>query len=169
MEPHRHLIHEIKDELDWAAEEVARTEKIVMALEVEYNVRIAKLQGGGKVAEAASRTLVAEKERRQERLDLAHAFGLQTRAVRRFALVSRVYEIGCSGGDVEAIREDLVGFLFRQSDDTQRVAGADDTLDELSRALFGYFHVEMSDQNDQAVTTAWLKVETVLQRLGREI
>lgn len=169
MEQQRHLIQEFNDELDWATEEVARTERIVMELEVEYNQKIAALTREGTDSGPEIAAMVAEKERRQERLDLGKAYALQTRALSRFALLSRVYEIGCGGMEAATLERDLAAFLFRSSDDLDRIGDARRAVSVLATALFAYFHVAFDDANDRAVAAAWLTIEDVLRQLGREI
>jgi len=161
MHNEEHLIHEIKRELDWAAEEVQRTEAEVMRLEVDFN----------KSLETADKQdvkrLMEEKEHLQERIGLNEAYGLQRRAAKRFYMISHVYDIASTGKSSEHIREQLSSFLYRSIDGVAENADQRDKLLELSEGLMAYFSDGHSDEADEAIREAWQNIEETLRNLGR--
>ncbi len=165
MESRRHLQQEIKDELDRAANHVNRTVETVMDLEFDYNARIEGLPDGpGKDAQIAA--LMKEKERRQEMLGLDKAYAVQKRVARDFALISRVYEIGCARSAADSTQERLAGFLFDPGGGFGRVPGAEAALRRLAEALKAYFRVSLNDDNDRNIRRAWAEIGEILKIPG---
>ncbi len=168
MEEHRHLIRELKDELDWAVGEVRRTEKSVMELELDFSQRL-KAVSAGDEAERRIETenLFREREKRQIALRLDDAYVIQNRAARRFALLGRIFETACTSS--ENLKSTVTGVLFRSLDDVRNTDGAEEILTHLAEALHAYFYRSLSDENDGRVRRSWLEVEHILRKLGREM
>ena len=165
MESRRHLQQEIKDELDRAADQVKRTEESVMDLEFDYNERVEGLPDGlGKDARIAA--LMKEKESRQEMLGLDKAYAVQKRVARDFALISRVYEIGCSQSTAYSMQGRLADFLFDASGGIGRAPGAEAAVGRLAEALKAYFKVSLNDDNDQKIRRAWAEIGDILKIPG---
>jgi len=161
MSTDQHLIAEIKRELDWAAEEVRRTEGEVMRLEVEFN----KSMDGAD--EEEKKRLAEEKEHLQERIGLHDAYALQRRAASRFARLCHVFDIASTGQSSEIIREQLSRFLYRAIDGEAENADQKDKLLELAEGLMAYFADGHSDEADEAIREAWQNIEETMRGLGR--
>ncbi|MDV7338129.1 hypothetical protein RYZ26_00880 [Terasakiella sp. A23] len=161
MHNEEHLLYEIKRELDWAAEEVKRTEAEVMRLEVEFNKSIETAD------EDDTKRLMAEKEHLQERIGLHESYALQRRAAKRFYMISHVYDIASTGKSSDAIREQLSSFMYRSMDGKAENADQRDKLLELAEALMAYFADGHSDEADEAIREAWQNIEETLRELGR--
>lgn len=168
MEEHRHLIQELKDELDWAVGEVRRTEKSIMELELDFSQRL-KAVSAGDEAERRIKTenLFREREKRQIALRLDDAYVIQNRAARRFALLGRIFETACTSS--ENLKDTVTAVLFRSLDDVRNTDGAEEILAHLADALHDYFYRSLSDENDGRVRRSWLEVEHILRKLGREM
>lgn len=160
MPNEEHFIYEIKRELDWAAEEVKRTEVEVRRLEVDFTK---EMEGAD---EEDVKRLKAEKEHLQSRVGLHEAYGLQRRAASRFLMLSQVYDIASANQSAEEIREELGNFMYRSIDES---ADQKDKLLELAEALKLYFSDGHSDEADEAVREAWQNIEETLRSLGRKI
>ena len=161
MSQYRHLLHEVKDELDWAAREVRSAEQALEQLSSEYNARMVDSQDRG--------VLLAEHQARVSDLRIAELYRLLHGASRRFALLTRIYEIGATYNEDQAIRDAICATLFRSNDDLANSGVMTKTLNQLSQALYAYFHVQFSDESDEGVRSAWLETENSLRRLGRKI
>ena len=160
MPNEEHFIYEIKRELDWAADEVKRTEAEVRRLEVEFSEDM-KGQDEDEI-----KRLTEEKEHLQNRVGLHEAYGLQRRAASRFLMISQVYDIASANKSAEDIREQLGTFMYRSIDES---ADQKDKLLELAEALKLYFSDGHSDEADEAVREAWQNIEETLRGLGRKI
>lgn len=161
------IIREIKNELDAVVGEVEAAEERLFSLENEYNARA--WQAGGAADEAGVSRLMEEKQAEQERLNLPDLYRHQNRASRKFSMISRAYEIGSGQTSERAIYHQLVGYLFRSSDDVDQVPGIEGILKQLAGALHAYFHVSFDDERERAIAAAWQPLETALRALGREI
>ncbi|MDH5489548.1 MAG: hypothetical protein OEX17_06415 [Rhodospirillaceae bacterium] len=156
-----HLLHEVKEELDWAARELAGVEK--QFIEIEQNLRTELENGNG----ADLGELKRQYDEQKKALNINELHAILSRAARRFSLLSRVFEIGAANEKIEDIVELLMdGLLFRQSDTSE---GADGAILQLAEALQCYFHVCLDDEGDQKVRDAWMEVQGILQQLGRKI
>ena len=165
MESRRHLQQEIKDELDLAAAHVKRTEESVMDLEFDYNERVEDMADGpGKDPRIAA--LMKEKEIRQEALGLDKAYAVQKRAARDFALISRVYEIGCSPATADSKEDRLADFLFDASGGVGSTPRAAAAVDRLVEALKAYLQVSLNDDNDRNIRRAWAEIGELLKLPG---
>ena len=156
-----HLLHEVKEELDWAARELAGVEK--QFIQIEQNLRTELENGNG----ADLGELKRQYDEQKKALNINELHAILSRAARRFSLLSRVFEIGAANEKIEDIVELLMdGLLFRQSDASE---GADGAILQLAEALQCYFHVCLDDEGDQKVRDAWMEVQGILQQLGRKI
>ncbi len=161
MSNDKHLLYEIKRELDWAAEEVQRTESEVMRLEVEFNKSMENAD------EEDAKRLMEEKGHLQERIGLHDAYALQRNAARRFYMLSHVYDIASAKKSSDSIREELSKFMYRAIDGEAGNADQRDKLLELAEALMAYFADGHSDEADEAIREAWQNIEETLRHLGR--
>lgn len=156
-----HLLHEVKDELDWAAREV-------LDVEGQYAVLEAKLQAyQGQDSSDERDARINSIEEKKKALNIAELYGILSRASRRFSLLTRVFEVGALHSETEDIVSALTdGLLFTQrdsSDDTDRI------IFQVADALQNYFHFNFGDEADAQLRDAWLEVEGVLRELGRKI
>jgi len=150
-----HLLHEVKEELDWAMREVLDVE--TQYSELENRIRTAK------DTNSDAQDLEIEKDA----LKLSELYDILDRAARRFSLLTRVFEVGSQNSDVEDIVVGLTdGLLFAQEDTS---AHADEIIFQIADALQGYFHYRLDDESDAQLRDAWLEVEGVLRELGRKI
>jgi len=163
MSTEKHLIYEIKHELDWAANEVKRTEDEVMKLEFDYNKAVENAD-----ADEVQR-LTQEKEGLQEKIGLHDAYALQRRAAQRFYMLSHVYDIASANKTSDVIRNHLSSFMYRSIDGTPENADQKDKLLELAEALMAYFADGHSDEADEAIREAWQNIEETLRGLGRTV
>lgn len=155
-----HLLQEVKEELDWAARELSEVEQQFIALEQELSRKI-------EAGEGDTGALSREIEEKKKALNIIELHSILSRAARRFSLLARVFEIGATTNSIEGIVSSLTdGLLFRQSDTSK---GADDTIIQLAEALQFYFHVCFDDRGDEKIRDAWLEVQSVLHKLGRNI
>ncbi|WP_028877870.1 hypothetical protein [Terasakiella pusilla] len=162
MNNEEHLIHEIKRELDWAVEEVKRTEAKVMQLEIDFNKKLENADKNEVVR------LMDEKEALQEKTGLNEAYNLQRRAAKRFYMISHVYDIASTHKSSDTIREELSKFLYRAIDGVAENADQRDKLLEMAEALMTYFNDGYSDEADEAIREAWQNIEETLRGLGRQ-
>jgi len=162
MNNEEHLIHEIKRELDWAVEEVKRTEAKVMQLEIDFNKKLENADKNEVVR------LMDEKEALQEKTGLNEAYNLQRRAAKRFYMISHVYDIASTHKSSDTIREELSKFLYRTIDGVAENADQRDKLLEMAEALMTYFNDGYSDEADEAIREAWQNIEETLRGLGRQ-
>ena len=86
------LIHESRDQLESALIEVLRAEARVRALGRQSDGAAEIEAGGGRAAPA----VIDEIETVKEKIDLRDAYAAQSRAAGRLALVTQIFEIGCS-------------------------------------------------------------------------
>ena len=139
MDQRHTFIHQVKRELDEAANAVARAEGALMA------------RGAGVAAE------------------LPGLYGRQDRVGRRLAMISRIHEIGSAESSRDAVYHQLAGYVFRSSDDIDTVPGTRQSLERLAEAVHAYFHHAFDAGNDRRVQTAWQELETAFKGLGRDI
>jgi len=156
-----HLIEEAKAELDLAYEEVKRAEQAVMALEFEYNERLAQ-------AGADSTALIAEKEAKQEGFHLESLYDLQNESAQRFAMVSAAFAIVSSVPD-EGMSLDLIKrILFRRDFLRRNKIAVDRNIREFHRGLRDYMRKESSAEADQKVRQAWAEIERMTSAQAKE-
>jgi len=159
-----HLLAEIKRELDWAAEEVKRTESEFKRLEDKFSASIKEAPDAGEV-----KRLQEEKEHLQGRVGLHDAYALQTRAASRYATLCQVFEIASKAQTAKKIREELSRFMYRAIDGEPANADQMDKLLELSEGLRAYFSDGHSDEADEAIREAWQNIEETIRGLGRNV
>ena len=165
----RHLINEIRAELDWTESEISRIHDQIAEIDREYARRLAHVGAASPdVREAFLKDISERRKAEVETLGLVQLYALQNRAAQRFSRLTRVYEVGCATESAELIRETLGKFLFRAGDDYTRIPGAPDALNHLSAALFRYFNGSLNDETDQSIRDAWLSLEGVFAALGRK-
>jgi hypothetical protein len=160
------LIHESRDQMESALIEVLRTEARVRALGRQADTAAAETAAGDIRAVTA---VIDEVETVKEKIDLRDAYAAQSRAAGRLALVTQIFEIGCSQKSEAAIYFQLSNYLFRSVSDIDGVPGAQDCLSQMATALYAYFHVSLDAENEMQVRTAWQCLESVLRELGRNI
>jgi len=163
MSTDQHLIAEIKRELDWAAEEVKRTEAQMKRLEREFAT---SMKG---VDEEERRRLYDEKIHLQARVGLHDAYCLQRRAASRFATLCYAFEIASMTKSSEEIRQQLSQFMYRAIDGEPENADQKDKLLELAEALKTYFSEGYCDEADEAIREAWQNIEETIRELGRKV
>ncbi|MBL4691912.1 MAG: hypothetical protein JKY92_01090 [Magnetovibrio sp.] len=156
-----HLLHEVKDELDWAMREVMQVESEYSALELR--IQTAKASPEGKDRDQLIKALKEQKDA----LKLSEIYDILGRAARRFSLLTRVFEVGSQHNELEDIVVGLMdGILFQQNDTG---ADTDDIIFQIAEALLDYFHYELGDESDARLRDAWLGVENLLRNQGRKI
>lgn len=156
-----HLLHEVKEELDWAMREVMHVE--TQYSDLEGRIRTAKGICGGPERDALIKGLEIQKNE----LKLSEIYDILGCAARRFSLLTRVFEVGSQHSEVDDIVVGLMdGILFQQNDTG---ADVDDIIFQIAEALSNYFHYELGDESDAQLRDAWLEVEGVLRELGRKI
>jgi len=157
-----HLLHEVKEELDWAARELLAAETRYAELEAQLKAQLDDPDG-----QADRDALVAEGEVQKKALNLNELYVLLARAARRFSLLARVFEIGSQHAKTEDIVTAVTdGLLFRQE---ETGGETDQTIFKMADALQNYFHVHFSDETDAQLREAWLEVENALREKGRKI
>lgn len=157
-----HLLHEVKEELDWAERELLAVEKQFAKLESRLKTKLNEPGGT-----ADRNALITEIETQKQALNLNELYGILSRAARRFSLLTRVFEIGSQHSKTEDIVTALTdGLLFRQDDTGEET---DKTIFKVAAALQAYFHVHFGDESDAQLREAWLEVEGVLREKGRKI
>ena len=157
-----HLLHEVKEELDWTTRELVEVEAQLAALEKQLRDKVATLD------DATERdAFIANIEDQKNALNLNDLYSIMSRAARRFSLLTRVFEIGARHGDIDDIVTALTdGQLFRLDDTSEET---DRTIIEVAEALQTYFHGHFDDDADQQLRGAWLHIEDALRALGRNI
>ncbi len=161
MTTDKHLLSEIKRELDWAFEEVKRTESEVRRLECDFNKEMEN------ASPEENKRLNAEKSKLQERVGLHEAYALQHRAATRFATLCRAFDIASVSETADIIRERLGLFMYRAIDGEPANADQKDKLLEFAEALMAYFADGHSDEADEAIREAWQNIEETLRELNR--
>ncbi|MBL4747835.1 MAG: hypothetical protein JKY17_03340 [Magnetovibrio sp.] len=156
-----HLLHEVKDELDWAVREVQDVEDQYSKLE-DLILTARNTEAGGQ-----RDTLIQDLTDQKEALKLSQLYDILDRAARRFSLLTRVFQVGSQHSEIEDIVIGLTdGLLFNQGDTS---AQTDDIIFQTAEVLQNYFHYQLNDESDAQLRDAWLEVEGVLRELGRKI
>ncbi len=157
-----HLLHEVKEELDWSTRELVIVETQLAALEKLMQDNIGTLEDAD-----ARDAFIADIEAQKSALKINDLYAIISRAARRFSLLTRVFEIGSLHLEIDGIVTALTdGQLFRL-DDTS--AETDQTIMEVAESLQTYFHGHFDDAADAQLREAWLKIEDSLRALGRNI
>lgn len=157
-----HLLHEVKEELDWAARELLEVEQKFATLEADLKIKLEKPGG-----ESEREALIQQIEAQKQELNLNELYGILSRAARRFSLLTRVFEIGSQHAKTEDIVTALTdGLLFRLDDTGEQT---DKTIFKVAQALQTYFHVHFGDESDEQLREAWLEIENTLREKGRKI
>lgn len=157
-----HLLHEVREELDWAGREVEEAERQFAALEAELKIKL-----GASDSDTDRDAMIAEIEAKKGALNLNELYAILARAARRFSLLARVFEIGSQHTKTEDIVHALTDGLLFRLDDTG--GATDDTIFRAAEALQNYFHVHFGDESDAALREVWLEVENALREKGRKI
>lgn len=156
-----HLLHEVKDELDWAAREVLDVEGQFAVLEAKLQAY--QEQDSNEERDARIRSI----EDKKKALNITEMYGILARASRRFSLLTRVFEVGSLHSETEDIVTALTdGLLFTLHDTSE---GTDKIIFHVADALQNYFHFNFGDEADAQLRDAWLEVEGALRELGRKI
>lgn len=170
MQKDRHLIQELKDELDWASGETAYVERLLQDIEEGFMTRMSEI---GEDPSSASHIdlekLSREKREKQAAHRLNELYALQHRAARRYALLSRAYEIGATYNTAQEIAAALSQVLHRSADSEQRDAPLGGAIRDLADALFQYFHRHFDDAAEEKLRKAWLEAEATFKDLGRTV
>lgn len=157
-----HLLHEVKEELDWTMRELIAVESQLTALEQKLQDTLATAPSADERNAA-----IAAIEAQKNALNIHDLYAILSRAARRFSLLTRVFEIGASHSDIDALVTELTdGQLFRLNDTS---ADVDQTILEIAEALQTYFHGHFDDSADTQLREAWMKIEETLRTLGRKI
>lgn len=157
-----HLLHEVKEELDWTVRELVAVETQLAALEQELQDTVASALTADQ-RDAA----IAAIEAKKQALNIHDLYAILSRAARRFSLLTRVFEIGASHVDIDSLVTELTdGQLFRLNDTS---AEMDQTILEVAEALQTYFHGHFDDSADAQLRDAWMKIEGSMRSLGRKI
>lgn len=157
-----HLLHEVKEELDWTTRELVEVEAQLAGLEQQLQDKVATID------DAAQRdAFIADLETQKNALKINELYAILSRAARRYSLLTRVFEIGSVHTDIDDIVTALTdGQLFRLNDTG---AETDQTIIEVAEALQTYFHGHFDDAADTQLREAWMKIEDSLRGLGRNI
>ena len=157
-----HLLHEVKEELDWTTRELLEVETKLAALEHRLQSTVATLDDP-----AQRDAFIADLEAQKAALKINDLYAILSRAARRYSLLTRVFEIGSLHTDIDDIVTGLTdGQLFRLDDTSHRT---DQTILEVAEALQTYFHGHFDDAADSQLREAWMKIEHSLRALGRKI
>ena len=161
-----HLIEEAKSELDIAYEGVKSAENEIMALEFEYNERVNEIKStNGGQCDDMIKTMMAEKERQQEKMRIETMYEIQTTSVQRFAIMSSAFTVVASV-DSDAMAVDVMrNVLFHQPEARARKVEIDNALREFARGLRAYTWEDSSEVNDRKVRQSWAKIEDILVSL----
>ena len=157
-----HLLHEVKEELDWTTRELVDVETHLASLESKLREQISTLDDAD-----ARDAFIADIESQKKALKINDLYAILSRAARRYSLLTRVFEIGSLNTDIDDIVTGLTdGQLFRLDDIS---AETDQTIVEIAEALQTYFHGHFDDAADLQLREAWMKIEHSLRALGRNI
>ncbi len=164
-----HLIEEAKAELDIAYEEVKRAESGIMALEFEYNQKIGEFKvANGEACGDLITSMMTEKERLQEDMQIESLYGIQTAAVQRFAIMCSAFTIVASVDD-DGISVDLLrNVLFFQPEARAHKIEIDGALRNFARGLRAYTWEDSNAENDVKVRKSWAKIEEILNTFGQQ-
>lgn len=157
-----HLLHEVKEELDWTTRELVEVERQLAALEQQLRDQVASIEDPSE-----RNAFIADLEVRKNALNINDLYAILSRAARRFSLLTRVFEIGAQHTEIDDIVTALTdGQLFRLNDTGSET---DQTILEVAEALQTYFHGHFDDAADAQLREAWMKIEHSLRGLGRKI
>lgn len=157
-----HLLHEVKEELDWTTRELVEVEAQLAQLEQRLQDNIATIDDAD-----ARNAFIADLEAQKSALKINELYAILSRAARRYSLLTRVFEIGSVHTDIDGIVTALTdGQLFRLNDTSLET---DQTIIEVAEALQTYFHGHFDDDADSQLREAWMKIEHSLRELGRSI
>lgn len=157
-----HLLHEVKEELDWTTRELIDVEAQLAGLEKQMRDKVATLDNADE-----RNAFITDIEAQKTALKINDLYSIMSRAARRFSLLTLVFEIGALHHEIEDIVTALTdGQLFRLDDTSEET---DRTIIEVAEALQTYFHGHFDDDADQQLRGAWLHIEATLRSLGRDI
>lgn len=161
-----HLIEEAKSELDIAYEGVKSAENEIMALEFKYNERVNEIKAAnGEQRDDMIKSMMAEKERQQEEMQIEAMYEIQTGSVQRFAIMSSAFTIVSSIDDDAMAVDVLRNVLFHQPEAKAHKMEIDSALRDFSRGLRAYTWEDSSEVNDRKVRQSWAKIEDILASL----
>ena len=165
-----HLIEESKAELDVAYDQVKRAEQQIMELEYEYNQRVTEAKGAnGGNADSIISSLLSEKTKRQEKLDLESLYDLQTMTIERFSIVSTAFTIVSTVDDDQKSADLLRKLLFDGHAEGREKIEIDKMIRTFSQGLRAYSREASTSENDQKVRGSWAQIEDILREHGRNI
>lgn len=157
-----HLLHEVKEELDWTTRELVEVEAQLAALEKQLQEKVATIEDSEQ-----RNAFIHGIEDQKSALQINELYAIMSRAARRFSLLTRVFEIGSRHIEIDDIVTALTdGQLFRLDDISE---DTDQTIIEVAEALQTYFHGHFDEAADAQLRDAWLKIEGSLRELGRKI
>lgn len=157
-----HLLHEVKEELDWTTRELIDAETQLEALQHEFKEKIATID------DAKERdAFIAHIEAQKRALKINDLYTILSRAALRYSLLTRVFEIGALHSEIDDIVTKLTdGQLFRL---TETNAETDQTILEVAEALQTYFNGHFDEAADTQLREAWMRIEDTLRSLKRNI
>lgn len=157
-----HLLHEVKEELDWTTRELINVEDQLAALEREFKDKVATIDNADE-----RDAFIADIEAKKKALNINDLYAILAGAARRFSLLARVFEIGALHTEIDDIVTGLTdGQLFRMEDTGPET---DQTILEVAEALQTYFHGHFDDAADSQLRDAWLRIEDSMRARRRKV
>lgn len=157
-----HLLHEVKQELDWTTRELVEVEAQLAQLDKGLRENVASIDDA-----KARDAFIFGIQSKKDALNINDLYSIMTRAARRFSLLTRVFEIGAIHSDIDDIVTALTDGQLFSLDKTS--AETDQTILEVAECLQTYFHGHFDDAADAQLREAWLRIESTLRSLGRNI
>ena len=157
-----HLLHEVKEELDWTTRELIDAETQLEALEQQFRSKVTTIDN------AQERdAFIAQIEAQKHALKIKDLYTILSRAALRYSLLTRVFEIGALHSDIDDIVTALTdGQLFRLDETNTET---DQTILEVAEALQTYFNGHFDEAADTQLREAWMRIEDTLRTLKRNI
>lgn len=157
-----HLLHEVKEELDWTTRELIAVESQLQALEQHFKEQVVTIDDP-----AARDAFIAGIEAQKNALKINELYSILSRAARRYSLLTRVFEIGSMHTEIDDIVTALTdGQLFRLDDTNAEI---DQTILEVAEALQTYFHGHFDEAADSQLREAWMRIEDSMRARNRRI
>lgn len=157
-----HLLHEVKEELDWTTRELIDAETQLEALQRQFQEKVVAI-GDPQERDA----FIAQIEAQKHALKINDLYTILSRAALRYSLLTRVFEIGALHNDIDDIVTALAdGQLFRLDETNTET---DQTILEVAEALQTYFNGHFDEAADSQLRDAWMRIEDTLRTLKRNI
>lgn len=157
--PRSHLLGELRAELDWVTGELSSAVARLSAIESDYN-RATFPQASGRRAVAV--TTREEADARQESLAIDRLFDLQRIARQRVDRIEEVYAIGRCYWLVAVVAMNLRRRLAAGRPDLLTDRTKRQAILDLAAAVHAYCWDGPSDEADDAIRDAWLRIESGL-------